>query len=227
MVGESLAEARGIGPGDTLDLLGEAFTVKGTFARGTLADSELWIPLTDAQRLFRLGDEVSIYVVRGSKDLQSAIEAALPVEVTREGEGFVSFSRSLSSFVQVLRLVSAVMALAAVLGILTVMFTMVQSRRREIGVLRAVGFGRGSIVLYVLVQALAVALAGYLLALLSALGISAALNFEAVGVSVTPVLDGIVAGAALVWSLAIAALAAAYPAMLAAKINLADTLRAE
>ena len=227
MVGESLAEARSLAVGDTLKVLDSEFRIKGIFRVGTLADSEAWLPLKKAQSLFGFDDNVSIYVARGEESLKEKIEAALEVEVTREGEGFASFSQSMASFVRVLRVASTVMALAAALGILNVMFTMVQARRREMAVLRAVGFGRKALVLYVLAQAAAISLLGFLVALLAALGLMRGLDFAVFGISIRPLLDARTAGLALLWSLAIGLAAGAYPALLAANFNLAETLRAE
>lgn len=227
MVGESLAEVRGLMVGDTLKVQDSEFMIKGVFRVGTLADSEAWLPLTEAQLLFGFGEDVSIYVAIGDESLKEKIEAGLEVEVSREGEGFASFSQSMASFVQLLRVASTVMAIAAALGILNVMFTMVQTRRREMGVLRAVGFGNKALVLYVLAQAAAISLLGFLAALLAAFGLMSGLNFEVFGISIRPLLDTRTAGLALLWSLAIGLAAGAYPALLATRLNLAETLRAE
>jgi putative ABC transport system permease protein len=57
-------------------------------------------------------------------------------------------------------LVAMVMGLGAVFGALNTMYSAVSERGREIAVLRAVGFGGGSVVLSFLVEALVIALVG-------------------------------------------------------------------
>src|SRR4030095_6100646 len=70
-------------------------------------------------------------------------------------------SRTVTTLITVLGgLVAIVMALGAVLGALNTMYSAVAERSREIAVLRALGFGRGSVVLSFLVEALCIATVG-------------------------------------------------------------------
>jgi putative ABC transport system permease protein len=98
---------------------------------------------------------------------------------------------------------------------------------REIAILRTVGFGRLSLVWYLLGQAVAVTGTGFALSLATAALLLHGLRLSAVGVTITPVLDLRVAAAALVWSLALGLAAAAYPAARAARLGIAEALRSD
>ena len=227
MAGEALARLRAWNVADTVRVGTQDFVIQGIFRTGSLADSEMWLSLSDAQDLLGFGDDVSVYVVRGPETLPARIEAELGVDVTREGEGLAGFSRSIESMFRVLRITSGVMAVAAALSILTVMSTVVRTRRRQLAVLRTVGFGRPALLVYVLSQTGIVAVAGYAVALGAVVGLLRGLDFEAAGFALSPLLDAKVAATAFIWSLAVGLAAGAYPALLAVRLNIAETLRAE
>jgi ABC-type lipoprotein release transport system permease subunit len=218
---------RGWNLGESIVVQEHTFVVKGVFRTGTVADNEVWVPLAEAQRMFGFGDDVSIYVLRGDEHLAERIENELPVEVTRQGEAFEDLVHSLDASVRLLRAVSVVMGIAAGLSILTVMFTMARTRRREMAILRTIGFARRDLIPYLVVPAITVTIVGYVVALIAARLLIRALNVGAFGITVTPVLDQRVAMIALLWSLGIGMGAAAYPTALITGIDMAETLRAE
>ena len=141
MVGSNIAEVKNLRPGGMFLYQGEDFPVKGVFETGTIADNEVWVDLETAGRLFNLSNEVTVFVIRGDDALRERIEDALPVEITKEFQALETFNRALRGIVLILRTVSAVMAIAVVLAIANVMFTVVRQRQREMAVLRSIGFG--------------------------------------------------------------------------------------
>jgi putative ABC transport system permease protein len=227
MVGESLARSRGWDVGDRVRVEGRRFVVKGIFRVGTWADSQLWIPLDRAQEMFGFGDDVSIYVVEAGKAARARIESELNVDVVREGEAFAGLARSLNATTRLLLAVSVVLGVAAAFSILTVMFVMVQSRRRELAILRSIGFGRRALLTHVVSEAAIVAATGYVAALVAALGLMRLLDLGALGVSVPPLLTWRVATSALAWSLVTGLAASAYPAVVVIRSDVGESLRAE
>ena len=125
-------------------------------------------------------------VARGDEALAERIEAALPVEVTREGEALAELTHSLETTVRLLRAVSVVMGIAAALSILTVMFALVQRRGGEMAILRCLGFRRRSLVVYVLGQAGAVTALGFAFSLAATAVLLRGLRLGAVGVTIAP-----------------------------------------
>ena len=227
MVGSNIAEARDLRPGGMFLFRGEEFPVTGVFETGTIADNEVWVDLDTASRLFNLGSEVSVFVIRGDEALTSRIEDALPVEVTKEFEAFESFNRTLQGIILILRTVSAVMAIAVVLAIANVMFTVVRQRQREMAVLRSIGFGRAEMVFYVMVQAFVLSVLGFLVAVALAFLVIAPLKLETFGLIIKPSIDAGVLFGALLLTLFIGTVSAAYPARMAAGLNIAATMRQE
>ena len=227
MVGSNIAEAKDLRPGGVFLYRGEEFPVKGVFETGTIADNEVWVDLDTASQLFNLGSEVSVFVIRADEALTARIEDALPVEVTKEFEAFESFNQAIQGIILILRTVSAVMAIAVVLAIANVMFTVVRQRQRQMAVLRSIGFGRAEMIFYVMVQAFVLSLLGFLVAVALAFLVIAPLKLDTFGLLIKPTIDAGVLFGALLLTLVIGTLAAAYPARLAAGLNIADTMRQE
>ena len=122
--------------------------------------------------------------------------------------------------------IGVVMGSGAVFGALNSLYASVDARRREMGTLRAIGFGGTPIIWSILLEGLALALPG---ALIGALIAWLAFNGNAVDVqglvfklTVTPrlILDGIL------WAVAIGLIGASLPALRAARMPVVAALRA-
>ena len=225
MIGAEVAASKALAPGDTFRLMGKTFTVKGVFATGNLPDSEVWLDLDEAQRLLRSQGTVSMFSVIGPPDLGERIARRLDVDVVKEKEVWESLSGAFASLDGVMKLAAVIVSAAAVLGVMNTTFTVVQQRRREVAILRSVGFGRRAVLVYVLSQSLFIALGGFGVALTAAALFLRLMRMEALGMSFTPVLTeaGILRGLGL--TLIIGVLAGLYPALRAARLNIAQTLR--
>jgi putative ABC transport system permease protein len=151
-----------IGPG--------TWKVVGIFDSGGSAfDSEIWAHADVLNGAYQRPPSVfqSVTARLTSADAFPAFEATLKgdprldVQVLRETEYYEKQSRVVTTLITVLGgLVAMVMGLGAVFGALNTMYSAVSERGREIAVLRAVGFGGGSVVLSFLVEALVIALVG-------------------------------------------------------------------
>jgi putative ABC transport system permease protein len=158
--------------------------IVGVFeAEGTALESEIWSDL-DVLRA-ALGWEGHVSSITAQLSSERAFDAfALTLEsdkrqglsVFRERAYYEKMSRNLADGIQGLgRLVTVIFALAALLGSSITMYAAVGQRRREIGVLRALGFTPAQVLTSFLLESLALALLG------SGLGVLLAL--------VTPFLD--------------------------------------
>lgn len=227
MIGRQVAARLELGPGDIFTYRSRDFRVVGIFETGTVSDSEIWLSLPDAQRLFHSRGYVSAFAVKGPPNLARRIEERLDVQVVSEPEVWASFTGATASLNVLMQMIAAIMAGAAVLGVMNQMFTVVRQRRREIAILRSLGFRRSDVLVYVLGQALVITLAGFVVALGVALSLVRGLQLEAMGMSLNPYLSATTIGGALLLTLVIGLLAGAYPAYRATQINLAETLRGE
>src|SRR5213078_1857614 len=123
---------------------------------------------TVLQQAYQRGDSYqSVYAQLVSADKFQEFKDALTsnpqlkVKVVRQTEFYADQSTLTTNFITGLGTVIALMmALGALLGALNTMYNAVSSRVREIATLRALGFGATPVVFSVLLESLALALAG-------------------------------------------------------------------
>jgi putative ABC transport system permease protein len=122
--------------------------------------------------------------------------------------------------------VGTIMAIGATLGAVNSLYAMVDSRRRELATLRAIGFGSGAIVASILCESMLLAVPGALLggALAWALfnGLSASPFGYSFQLAVTPSL----AMLGIVWALGMGLVGGLLPALRAARVPVTTALRA-
>ncbi len=147
-------------------------------------DEVVVIPVARAMRLFNRRSLFRILVdVHAHADLATAKQHVIAVLTARHGEEDVTVITQdavLSGFSRILRaLTLAVAAIAAVslavagLGIMNVMLVSVAERTAEVGLLRAVGVGRGQVAQAFVAEAVLLSLAGGLIGLvLGMIGVS-------------------------------------------------------
>jgi putative ABC transport system permease protein len=153
--------------------------VVGVFETGGSAyESEIWADLELVRSAFSF--ETDISSVTAQLDSPSGLDAfAAPLTadkqtgltVASESGYYKRISRGLPEAINALGVVETlIFSLGAVLGAMITMHASVAQRSREIGVLRALGFGRFQILLAFVVESVALGLAGSLIgALLSLL----------------------------------------------------------
>jgi putative ABC transport system permease protein len=185
LLGTTLAEKNGLSVGSTFTINDQTFTVAGLFDSGTaFGNNALYVTLPAAQTLAALPDELSsmIVTVNSMENVgaaQTALQSALgtdKADVTQGQRGLETAVSSLDS-VKNISLIAFVAALAtAGLIILLIMVMLVRERRREIGVLKAIGAPNRTIGLQFVLEALV------LVALGSAVGAAVA-SFASGGIA--------------------------------------------
>jgi putative ABC transport system permease protein len=214
--------------------------VVGIFSGGGGAvESEIWTDAAVLQPAYHRGDSFqSVYARLASAGAFQQFKDALTtnpqlqVKVVRQAEFLTDQSSMLTKFIQTIGyFIAAMMALGAIFGALNTMYGAVSARTREIATLRALGFGAGPVVLSILLESLALALAG------GAVGAAAAyfafngfkastINWQtfsqiAFAFQVTPQL--LVQGIA--WAALIGMIGGLFPALRAARLPIASALR--
>ena len=154
------------------------------------------------------------------------------MKVLRQTEYYAEQSTAVSRLITTLGfLIASLMAIGAVFGALNTMYSSVSARTREIATLRALGFGSGAVVVSVMIESLALGVAGggigAILAYFTFNGLqTATMNWQSFSqvtfaFAVTPEL--LVQG--IVWAVLIGLIGGLFPALRGARLPIAAALR--
>lgn len=160
----------GLGLGESFELAaGRPLQIVGVFESGGSAhESEVWTDVESARSALDMAGAVSSITV----ELENAAQFddfAEPlmrdrqsgIAVERESGYYERISRGMADVVSLIGMAEAlIVSLGAILGTTIVAYASIVQRRTEIGVLRALGFLRRSILAAILIESLALALAG-------------------------------------------------------------------
>lgn len=168
MVGDGAArQFEGLGIGSRLRFRGGTWTIVGHFRSGDAYDSELWTDRETLQGAFGRSGVSSLLVQLSAADDFDAIknrltsDPQLDVDVRTQRDFFSGQSEGLTSTIGVLAgIVAFIMAIGAVFGALNTMYSAVSARTKEIGTLRAIGFGALPVVASVMAESLLLSLLG-------------------------------------------------------------------
>ena len=239
VVGEAIArQYEGVAVSERMRFAGRDWTVTGIFDAGNTGfASEIWGDVDTLAQAFRR-PVYSIVLMRlaepaAFRDLKSRLEGdpRLTLEVWRERDYYRSQSEMLATFLRVLGVsLTVIFSLGATVGAMVTMYAAVAGRTAEIATLRALGFGRGTVLLAFLSESLALGLAG------GAAGLGAAALLQWVRVSTTNfqtfselafrfAFTPGVAGQALAFALVMGLLGGLLPALRAAQMPLVEALR--
>ena len=220
--------------GDTVALSNQQWRIVGIFQSTGLANSELW---ADRETLMNAFGNKHYSSLRVQLDPDRAeklhhyleSETRLQLETHKEDE-FFQVGSSVKLFEFVAYAVSVIMAIGASFAVMNVMFTSIERRLVEIATLRALGFGRLSIVTSVLVEALIISVAGGLLGLAVCIAYFQGDMYTAgtsTSISAVLTLTPEIATTSFFWAGGIGLLAGIPPAIRAARLPISLGLRWE
>jgi putative ABC transport system permease protein len=224
---------RGMDIGDHVTLRGTEWTVVGVFAGSdSVGDSVLRADADTVMSTFgRTTFQQVLVVLESPADIPAFKQAladnpAIDVEVKTIAQSFQATFGQLNNLIDFLAyFVGVVMASGAVFGALNSLYASVDSRRRELATLRAIGFGGGPILVSVLIEGMLLALPGAFLGAAIAWALFNGNVVSPAGLIFKLTVTPHVVWVAVVWSLVIGLIGASLPALRAARVPVATALR--
>ena len=238
LLGERLATGLGRRVGDKLSLFDdETYTVVGIFKSSTVYENgSMVVLLSELQRYMGHEGQVNgLAVVIDNPNneqeidrIRQAIEAlGKNLEATPTAE-FVNSTNEIRFIHAMAWVTSAVALLIGTVGMLNTMVMSVFERTREIGVLRAIGWGRWRVVRMILMESVVLSLTGGVVGTLAAIAITRVLaNHRAAAGMIDPDIALWVIAEGFVIALCMGLLGAAYPAYRGAQLLPTEALRHE
>lgn len=233
----ALRQFSGLQIGDSIDLNNQDWQIVGVFESGDTHESEVWGDTESIAAAYRSNGFQSVAVrltePAALEDLRASLSAdpRLRVEVQTTKEYYGKQSERLTRVIRAVGIgVAVLMALGAVFGALNTMYAAIASRAREIATLRALGFTGLPVVVAVMLETMALALAGGLLGGGIAWGLFHGFTVSTLGSNfsqvvfqfqVTPEL----LGRGLQWALGIGFVGGIFPALRAAHLPVTTALR--
>ena len=230
---------RGLVVGSVLHLRNAEWTVTGIFtSNGDVHESELLADVdTVGSSIERNGYSSAVALLTDAAEFSRFKDALttdpqLKVEVRREPDYYATQSRQLTKTINVVgNTVAIIMAIGAMFGALNTMYSAVAARALEIATLRAIGFGAWAVLLSVVIEALLLSLLGGIIGAslawlffnghsVSTLGGAFAQVVFKLTVTQTLIVTGIA------WACIIGLLGGFFPALRAARLPVAEALRA-
>ena len=199
-------------------------------AEGQFFESEIWMALEDLRS--QGGERQASAVVLRTASPQAARELVerlensrqLSVSAKTEPDYYERLQRASGAFVYLGNLIGALMGLGAIVAGANTLYATMSQRIREMGTLRALGFGRWRVAAALLLESALVSVLG------GALGVLLALAWDGVAFTIVSIafeldIDGTSAARGFAMALAIGAVGGFLPARSAARLEIVAALR--
>jgi putative ABC transport system permease protein len=241
MVGTDVAQRLGLGVGSAFRVeysnaatriaAGRDFVVRGIVSTGGNEDGQIFVNLAAAQELSARPGRVHAVFVSAlcsacpASMMAKEIQMSMPVRARSVRQLVGSESSVVSGLDSMMFLTSAAALAASALVVTAAMTTGVMERRREIGIMKAVGASGWAIAAVFLAESLVMGLVGGILGLATGIALAQAISTGVFGVAV--VISPRVFPLAIGLSVAVALLASALPVRRALGVRPATVLRGD
>jgi len=242
VLGSAIAKQEKLLPGATVTIREEKLPVRGILKEtGGRDDHTIFVPMAAAQRLFKVPERVSFATVRVddtslTESYSEKIQAAVGLGVVSDKQMLKSVLAIAGTVNLTLQLIAAVAVLAAAFGIINTMMTATYERKREIGILQALGAKQRTIFGIFLLESSFYGISGGLLGVAAGLTASTVLSPYISQNSMTSFVKGsgtgstldfgMIAGSVL-FSTLVAVIAGLYPAWRASRLSPVEAISYE
>jgi putative ABC transport system permease protein len=219
--------------GDRRSIRGIDWAIVGLFDEGNALQCVVYTDVDVLMSTFNRNTYNQVSVMLQSPADFSAFRDALQanptlhLEVQRETEAVLEDFKQLKGILDFASyFVGAIMAIGATLGAVNSLYAIVDSRRRDLGTLRAIGFGSGAIIASILCESLLFSLPGALLGGALAWVLFNGLSASPFGYNFHLVVTPSLALTGIAWALGMGLAGGLLPALRAARLPVATALRA-
>jgi putative ABC transport system permease protein len=244
LVGTVLAKNLGKNTGDSLEIAGREFTIVGVYESFNVYLNGSAVMLLPALQILMnrendvTGFEVTLENVPDKKGLIERIRREVSELRSSKGElwgieavptaDYVKSTSQLQVVKAMAWMTSAVALIIGAVGVLNTMIMSVLERTREIGILRAIGWGKARVVRLILFESILLSIAGAVVGIVAAVVLTRALTWW-------PLVNGLVGGdvapavivEGFLIALAVGLIGGAYPAYRGAHLLPTEALRHE
>ncbi len=235
LVGSAAAHHLNLKEGQSVDIQGQTFQVRGILEEtGSQDDALIFGDLTSVQKTLGKAGQLSLIEVAAFcnscpiNEIVQQISEVLPgAKVTAVKQAVESRLETVRHFKRFSIGISAVVLLIGSLIVFTTMMASVSERTKEIGTFRAIGFRQGHIIQVILLEAFLIGLVAGVLGYLAGVGSTRlALPYFLQVKGAKIIWDAVQAISAVLISVAVGVTASIYPALKAARMDPAESLRA-
>jgi len=219
--------------GDRRPIHGSDWTVVGHFEQGQAQQCVVYADVDSILSAFSRNSYSSVAVrLQSPADFDAfrdAVKAnpSLHLEAKREREVMEDGFKELNAILNfVSYFVGTIMAIGATLGAVNSLYAIVDSRRRELATMRAIGFGSAAIVASILCESILWAVPGALLGCALAWAFFNGLSASPFGYSFQLAVTPSLAVLGIVWALGMGLVGGLLPALRAARVPVTTALRA-
>ena len=237
IIGKTEAQSLNKTVGDTVNLLGQNFTITGIFETGNfMTDNGILMPLSTLQNLTSNDGKVSNILVKVTDNanvttVSNSITSAYPNELstTTAASSADRINQGLSFIDTASWAISLLAIFIGAVGVINTMVMTVYERTREIGVLKAVGWKDSRILGMILGESIVLTLMAFVIgSVIAVVGVEVLLTLvPSVGNVITPSLSIYIFLRAFAVALVVGVIGGLYPAYRASRLSPTEALRYE
>jgi len=232
LIGYKYAEDNDVGIGDSIEVKKDSYEVIGIIEKtDTNMDNSIILPLETMMNTYNLENYQSAFII--PEDLSKIQDVADDLKSSFDDFDFTTSNDIVKEMSRIIDMISiftiGISSIAAIVGGLGVMNTMIMSvleRRREIGIMKAIGATKKYILTEILLESVIISLIGGFIGLLIGGVGSYSLRFISSGLAEAKVTIPLAVGS-LSFAILLGLIGGVYPAWSAAKLDPIEAIRYE